>query len=287
MEERKSFQMISGHRADFAIGAAMTALFAWWVCFSSPSITHTIDYTAIFQPHYSFAFDAIKSGTVPLWNPYSGLGRPLLSDIHLGLLYPPTYLLLLGESPGLFLLIWLHAFILWAGIRQAALHFGANRSAALLAGLVAILSGFCTARLMSGAIFYVFQESYAPWLLLFTARLGRRWNWTGVLLLAFGMTAMFLCGNGHVFWILQCGIGMFLFFSIPSGHHQEHLAARFETAHAMDCRRRALRRPYGFCLASLSRSHCQWQPQRGFLCLCGYHVIESTHPLYALFRNCG
>jgi hypothetical protein len=46
------------------------------------------DLTANLYPTYHFAARALKSGAVPLWNPYLWSGTPFAADIEAGLFYP-------------------------------------------------------------------------------------------------------------------------------------------------------------------------------------------------------
>ncbi|HET7010735.1 MAG TPA: hypothetical protein VFI11_08175, partial [Anaerolineales bacterium] len=65
-----------------------------------------------FYPWHSFAVEAIRQGHVPLWNPYVGMGAPLLANLQSALLYPPNWLLLLIEpARGHGFLVLLH--LLW------------------------------------------------------------------------------------------------------------------------------------------------------------------------------
>jgi hypothetical protein len=65
-----------------------------------------------FYPWREYAFDLLRQGQLPLWNPYNGAGAPLLANYQSALLYPLNW-------PGFFLpLAWamsvtavLHLFI--------------------------------------------------------------------------------------------------------------------------------------------------------------------------------
>jgi hypothetical protein len=196
---------------DWLVAGVLLFVFTWWNCFAGVGIAESVDYRIIYRPQFDFAFNSIRLGEIPWWNPYLGLGRPLMTDVHYGLWYPPTYLLvLLGETVGLFIMIWLHFLLLWAGVRQLVLHWNGRREWAFIAGLVVCLTGNFNGRLLSGMLYYVFEECYAPWILLFTARLAANWNWRLVLSLTLTTSAAFLCGNGHVFWLLLCPTGLFL-----------------------------------------------------------------------------
>lgn len=205
---------VSSHRDaihDHLLAGIAVAILVLLTCYGEHSILNSIDYQLIIKPQLQFAMESISAGEIPWWNPYSGLGRPLMTDIHYGLWYPPTYLLLLGENTGVFLLVWLHYLLLWSGTRQLIRHFGGTRMMAFVGGIVMCLTGNFNGRLLSGMFYFVFQECYAPWILLLTLQLGKSWNGRTVSMLALTSGAAFLCGNGHVFWIIHCGAGITLF----------------------------------------------------------------------------
>jgi len=51
--------------------------------------------TLQFYPWRSLAYDLLRDGILPLWNPYNGAGAPLLANYQSALLYPPSWISLL------------------------------------------------------------------------------------------------------------------------------------------------------------------------------------------------
>ncbi|MEJ2150454.1 MAG: hypothetical protein P8Z40_13375, partial [Chloroflexota bacterium] len=45
-----------------------------------------------FYPWQKMAFDALRSGALPLWNPLLGNGAPLLANYQTAVFYPPNWL---------------------------------------------------------------------------------------------------------------------------------------------------------------------------------------------------
>ncbi|MGB0580907.1 MAG: hypothetical protein ACPGVU_14490 [Limisphaerales bacterium] len=197
-------------RGEYLLAAVLIAVIVQLVYFTGSQIANSVDYTAIYEPHFHFLFESLSQGEIPWWNPYVGLGRPMMSDIHFGFYYPPTYFFALGDHLGLFLTLWLHYFLLWWGTRGLARELGASRLLSFIAGIVIVLSGNYSGRMLSGMLYFVFQECYAPLIFWLTIRLGRRWEWRQVVPLSVAVFFMFLCGNGHVFWIIMLGAGVFL-----------------------------------------------------------------------------
>lgn len=107
-----------------------------------------------FVPWWSFAWQSLLDGHLPLWNPDVGMGAPLLANYQSALFYPPnwTYFLayLLG---GVKAIAWWQAPILalhlaWAGLGMAMLarRLGLGVLAQAVAGLAFGLSGYLVAR---------------------------------------------------------------------------------------------------------------------------------------------
>ena len=53
--------------------------------------THDSDFYMYYFPMTEMAFEMMRSGAVPLWNPYIFSGMPLLASIEIGVLYPPNW----------------------------------------------------------------------------------------------------------------------------------------------------------------------------------------------------
>jgi len=125
-----------------------------------------------FAPWWSFAWETLFAGRLPLWNPQVGMGAPLLANYQSGLLYPPYWIYgLLYALGGPRLLAWgmaplaaLH--LAWSGLGMALLvrRLGLNAAAQAVSGLAFGLSGYLVARL--GFLSINAAASWLPWLLL-------------------------------------------------------------------------------------------------------------------------
>jgi hypothetical protein len=73
----------------------------------------TSDAARYFHPHAVHLHDALREGSLPLWNPYQMAGMPLLATHVSGPMYPPNLLVLLALPPeaGLAVLGVLHVFL--------------------------------------------------------------------------------------------------------------------------------------------------------------------------------
>ncbi len=103
----------------------------------------------IFYPARVYLTQALRSGMLPLWNPYLFGGHPLLGDTNMPNYYPPTLLaaLVLAPERALPLLAWLHVII------SGALMYSFLRTLSLRP-LPALL----------GAVIWMFNEFTVVWL---------------------------------------------------------------------------------------------------------------------------
>ena len=108
---------------------------------------HDIQY--YFYPYHKIAADTLRSGTLPLWNPYAFSGIPLLGDGQTALLYPPNWLfLLLPAVLALNCVILLQFSLAGVGAWLYGRVVGLRPLAALLAALAFMGSGFLTTRVV-------------------------------------------------------------------------------------------------------------------------------------------
>lgn len=105
-------------------------------------------------PWRILAWEQIKTGVLPLWNPLSGMGAPLLANYQLGLFYPPNWIYLLsvawGGMPALAwsqgLVIVIHLIIAALGMVRIAKLLKLGVLAQTVAGLAFSLSGYLVMR---------------------------------------------------------------------------------------------------------------------------------------------
>jgi len=141
-----------------------------------------------FTPWRAAAKQVLLSGHFPLWNPWLGLGAPLLANYQSALLYPPNWILVfLDVAWGQTLLVMLH--LIWAGAGTAILvrRLGFGRFAQTLAGICFGMSGYLVAR--SGFLSINAAASWLPWVIVAAERAlnGRRMAGIALLSLALGM----------------------------------------------------------------------------------------------------
>ena len=120
----------------------------------------------------STAWDDVAHGILPLWNPYNGMGAPLLANYQLALFYPPIWMTLIfylikgnsGLATGAFFLIYLH--VIWTGLGMVFLtrKLGMKPFPRILSSLGFSLSGCFLAR--ANFFSMIWAIAWIPWIML-------------------------------------------------------------------------------------------------------------------------
>jgi hypothetical protein len=117
-----------------------------------------------FYPWREFAFETLRGGQLPLWNPYNGAGAPLIADYQSALFYPLSWIgLALPLAQTMSLTAVLHLFIagwgMWAFTGRLGLPALGRGVSALAFGL----TGYLVARL--GTYPMVAAAAWLPWVM--------------------------------------------------------------------------------------------------------------------------
>ncbi|MDQ6672278.1 MAG: YfhO family protein, partial [Chloroflexota bacterium] len=170
-----------------------------------------VDYDAFvyFYPQRVFLARSLLSGQVPLWDPYLFLGVPFLANPQTAVLYPPSWLFVLGPVQSVYaaqlvLHSFLAAFFTYLLARRA---FGVLPLAAAIGGLGYAFGGFAV-----GQVGHLNQISAAAWLpavLLAYDRFAvtRRVYWLALGALALGM--QLLAGHPQESYMSLIVLGIF------------------------------------------------------------------------------
>lgn len=160
-----------------------------------------VDLVNYFLPTADFGRIWLKQGVLPLWNPTTFCGWPLVGDPQLRWLYPPN-LLLLAMDPRyafsllMFVDIAFGATGMWFYLRRAA---GVGPWPALCGAATLGLAGFFANHLMSGIVVFPATAAWVPWILLFGWRVGQRdATARSVALLALAIGAQVLSGSPQI-----------------------------------------------------------------------------------------
>ena len=169
--------------------------------FTSPSLFQAIDYVLFYRPNFQFLIDALHAGEWPLWNPYIGLGRPYLADLQNAVFYPPLYLLLFGQAPGLAMLVWSHVLLAVFGMRTLSRALGMTRWVSVLIAFSFVASIALTGRMFAGQLLYVCATCYLPWLLWMALPAEDVLHGRRIAVHAGLLSLQFLCGHPQIFWL--------------------------------------------------------------------------------------
>ncbi|MEJ2352631.1 MAG: hypothetical protein P8Y03_22830, partial [Anaerolineales bacterium] len=185
-----------------------------------------------FVPWRAWAWETMRSGHLPLWNPLLGMGAPLIANYQSGLFYPPNWLFfILAEIGGVPLMAWGQAILVAAHMAWAALgmgflarRLGLRDLAQMISGLAFGLGGYLVAR--SGFLSINAAVAWLPWVVLGVTRLAEAWNgetagksggWgdriQAVILLSLALGMQLLAGHAQTAWytlLLAAAWGGFL-----------------------------------------------------------------------------
>lgn len=151
----------------------------------------------------------LGSGVLPLWNPYTFAGGPLLATIQPGALYPPNWLFaVLPPLAAMNLVVITTYHVALAGAYRFARSLALDRLPALSAAVIFAFGGFLIGHLEDTN--YIAAAAWLPWILLALERLAKRvtWRWIGL---------------GAAFVALQCFAGLpqatwqIMLVSVPYG----------------------------------------------------------------------
>lgn len=159
-----------------------------------------------FLPWWYQAWQSLRVGELPLWNPLLGAGAPLLANYQSALLYPPTWIyFLLAEVGGMPLMAWgmallVAAHLAWAGLGMVLLvrRLGLGVLAQTVAGLAFGLSGYLVAR--SHFLSINAAAAWLPWILWAVHALITRPDNGRMLVLAAVLAMQWLAGHAQVAW---------------------------------------------------------------------------------------
>jgi len=96
-----------------------------------------------YLPWRVYAVESVRSGLIPLWNPYAFCGTPFLANLQSALLYPPSVLFLLtGARHGFGVSAILHLALGGLSMYGLLRTLGTRRAPALFGALVLMFNGF-------------------------------------------------------------------------------------------------------------------------------------------------
>ncbi len=236
-----SFQRLAGKYAPyFPLLAAGLSVFVWMsplllggkaFFWGTPALQ--------FVPWWSYAFQMVLDGHLPLWNSEVGMGAPLLANYQTALFYPPTWFLAifyaLGDSAwlawGLAPLLGVHLIFSAWGMALLLRRLGGGVFGQSVGALVWAMCSYLVARVNFPSI--LFSAAWLPWiLLLLTPEKGKPFFARGRFLrLAFSLALLLLSGHAQTAWYILLISGAWsAYWAIQAGFHPDDYPAQDESA---------------------------------------------------------
>jgi len=170
-----------------------------------------------FIPWRSLAMESLTSGQMPFWNPYNGMGTPLLANYQLAFFYPPNWIqlvyYLIWETPGIAssynLLVPLH--LIWAAL--GIVLFTRELKCGSFAQVVSAISFSLCTYLVSRTSFFsiLWTLSWLPWIMYLATRMleqgitdsnSIKTIWNPFLKLSLAIAMVLLAGHAQSAWYI-------------------------------------------------------------------------------------
>lgn len=195
------------------LGAVILAVY--WRLLIEGLVLAGYDTQTYFFPYWTYAFNALRDGRVPLWNPSVFLGVPFLANPQAAVFYAPNWLLLpVAPERALGLAVVLHVALAATGALLLARRvLKLTWPAATVAGVVFAFGGFFIGQ--TGHVNQISAAAWLPWLILGLDRSlagRRRWWFATPLILAL----MLLAGHPQEAYIV---LVFALFYTLVVGAH--------------------------------------------------------------------
>ncbi len=176
---------------------ALTAL----VLVPEPGLQQGYDWVRMHVFYKAYFRESLLSGSLPLWNPYSALGRPFLADIETATFYPPNLLYLAGTGLGLTTNLALHFLLALSGMIALGRRLGCRDRVAWFGALGFALSAPVLGRLQSGQLQVFCALCWLPVVLATALALRERPAARPAVRLAVTLALTFLAGSPPMFWL--------------------------------------------------------------------------------------
>ena len=195
------------------IGLAALSLAFFWKIALTNRILAGLDVFAYFYPYRDYVGEALRSGHLPLWNPYLFMGAPLLGNSQAAVLYPLHWPLVWLSAPkqvawSIVLHIWLAAAGTYLLTRRT---WRLGPLASFTAAVVFAAGGFLGAQ--AEHLNQLNASAWLPWLLLcLEGAMNRRWRCLALLGGGAVVGLMLLAGHTQAAYIVLFGAALYALF---------------------------------------------------------------------------
>ncbi|MGC8667006.1 MAG: YfhO family protein [Chthonomonadales bacterium] len=164
------------------------------------------DLSLYFYPLYDVMAHALRSGRLPLWNPYVNCGQPLLGNPQSSVFYPSTLVYLLWSPWRAYtVVVAAHLILAGWGTYLYLLRLTNDRAASALAGALFAGSGYVVARLQFPTM--VQAMAYLPWILWLIDRVIAEPRVLNGVFLCLALACLLAAGHAQVAYMtLACAL---------------------------------------------------------------------------------
>lgn len=166
-----------------------------------------------FYPWREYAFEMLRGGQLPLWNPYNGAGAPLIANYQSALFYPLNWfslILPLGFAMSITAVI--HLFIAAWGMFAFTGRLGIPNLGRGVSALAFGMGSFLVARL--GTYPMIGAMAWIPWVVWAALGVLTRFRSRDAAFLAFFTALQLLAGHAQMTWYSMLLVGLFTLFWI-------------------------------------------------------------------------
>ncbi len=159
-----------------------------------------------FFPWWDFAWSRLLSGEIPLWNPLSGMGAPLIANYQTALFYPPYWVGFIAYLVGgTAWMAWAHTLLVMGHLMAAGIgmmrllkRLQLNTLAQMIGGLCYGAGGYLVSR--AGFLSINAATTWFPWVLLTVTRLIEEQKWDRTIPAGLSYGLLFLAGHAQTAW---------------------------------------------------------------------------------------
>jgi hypothetical protein len=182
--------------------------------------THDSDFYLYYFPMTEVAFDLLREGHLPVWNPYIYAGMPYLASIEVGVLYPPNWIHLLLSTERAFCLLYVfHLLLAAGGMWLYTRGRGLGIEAGIFAATAFALAAPTLLHFDMGMTSVIYSSSWIPLIFALVDRCLTRRSWPFACGLAVVLACQFLAGFPMFTLLLAFWLPAYLLtFGINWGH---------------------------------------------------------------------
>ena len=201
-------------------------LLCWRLIFLEEQLTYR-DAGYLYYPLFEFVQKEWQSGQVPLWNPYCGLGQPLLADGTSSVFYPGKLIFFAGwlsfnSRFGIYIAV--HLILAGWGAYACGRGFELRQESSALVGIGFAFGGPLLSQTCN--VVYLVSGAWLPWAVLLLWRLNcKPPKMKNAVLLGSVWSLMVLGGDSQMVYLTLIGASMLIIGHFSSGKRSDAIRA--------------------------------------------------------------